>query len=598
MDAWPILASLPVQLSVIRSGWRCVTREPGLVTLSLTAVRRQAREPASVGQTGRTSGAADATRSGRSRSGGRWFDFTRVPVYAQDHPVAFVGAHERHADQVALLTAAGVANSPPASARATCQRQKVQPSAVWNMPLVGIAAGRSGRPLAPDVREDMEARFGHDFSAVRIHDDQVAHESAEAVGASAYTIGSDIVFRRGGYDPSSRAGRLTLAHELTHVLQQRAGPVDGAPAAEGVQISDPSDRFEREASANAERMISAATAGPDATVDPSAQATAARRAPSVPLSVQRCGGNSDCGCEDTEMAGRPSGLVLQRSGVPGKVTIQRACLSGAVCVAPPGSSTAFGTAVTSREAAARARRAAMSPARQRATGHTGPARALEHFISTQAPGLLASIHGIFIDQDMDPDVAASTQDCATMVPPITGATKPCVFVPAALNQQAFKFNTDPTATTIGGQSREDWRIGTVQTLVHEVQHVKYDTSISGTPVPAGVTSCSRADIDGELSELNAIMSEFPIAFRSVAAGAAVTDPAAVRLAHWFDTSVDNPGESIRGILTTIRCKCDCGDADKFVIETFNFVASSWSVAEKAAFNGELRKPGRGLNWPL
>ena len=58
----------------------------------------------------------------------------------------------------------------------------------------------------------------------------------------------------------------------------------------------------------------------------------------------------------------------------------------------------------------------------------------------------------------------------------------------APNQQAFKFNTDATATTIGGQPREGWRVDTVQTLVHEIQHVLYDTSISGTPPPAGVTS--------------------------------------------------------------------------------------------------------------
>ena len=200
--------------------------------------------------------------------------------------------------------------------------------------------------------------------------------------------------------------------------------------------------------------------------------------------------------------------------------------------------------MASLEAAARSRRAAMSPARQIAHGHTGPARALERLLNSQAPGLLGNIHGIFIDQDIDPDVAASTQDCASMIPPITGATKPCVFVPGALNQQAFTFNTDPAAATIGGQPREDWRVETVQTLVHEIQHVLYDTSISGRAVPAGVTSCSRTDVNSELSELNAIISEFPVAFRSVPVGAAAADPARVRLADWFDHSVNNPGESI------------------------------------------------------
>jgi hypothetical protein len=118
--------------------------------------------------------------------------------------------------------------------------------------------GSGGSPLAPELRTDMEARLGADFGAVRVHTDDKAHESATAVSAHAYTVGSDVVFQRGAYDPSSTAGRTTLAHELTHVVQQRSGPVEGTPAAGGISVSDPADRFEREASANAERAMSAA----------------------------------------------------------------------------------------------------------------------------------------------------------------------------------------------------------------------------------------------------------------------------------------------------------------------------------------------------
>src|SRR4029079_9887930 len=99
--------------------------------------------------------------------------------------------------------------------------------------------------------------LGADFSDVRVHDDAAAHESATSVGAQAYTVGSDVVFQRDAYDPSSAHGRTTLAHELTHVLQQRSGPVDGTSASGGIKVSDPSDRFEREASANAEQVMSA-----------------------------------------------------------------------------------------------------------------------------------------------------------------------------------------------------------------------------------------------------------------------------------------------------------------------------------------------------
>jgi hypothetical protein len=114
-----------------------------------------------------------------------------------------------------------------------------------------------GRPLEPDVREDMEARLGHDFSDVRVHDDSAAAASASAVNAHAYTVGSNLVFQRDKFDPSTPEGKTTLAHELTHVVQQRSGPVDGTSAPGGIKISDPADRFEREAAANADRVMAA-----------------------------------------------------------------------------------------------------------------------------------------------------------------------------------------------------------------------------------------------------------------------------------------------------------------------------------------------------
>jgi Domain of unknown function (DUF4157) len=71
----------------------------------------------------------------------------------------------------------------------------------------------------------MEGRFGHDFGDVRVHNDDAAHQSAKSVNAQAYTVGSDIVFQRDKYDPASESGKHMLAHELTHVVQQRSGPV-------------------------------------------------------------------------------------------------------------------------------------------------------------------------------------------------------------------------------------------------------------------------------------------------------------------------------------------------------------------------------------
>jgi hypothetical protein len=134
-----------------------------------------------------------------------------------------------------------------------------------------------GRPLEPDVRSDMESRLGHDFSDVRVHDDSAAAASASAVNAHAYTVGSNVVFQRDRYDPSSHEGRVTLAHELTHVVQQRSGPVDGTSAPGGIKVSDPADRFEREAAANADRVMSAPAPVQTSAVPTSASGPALQR---------------------------------------------------------------------------------------------------------------------------------------------------------------------------------------------------------------------------------------------------------------------------------------------------------------------------------
>ena len=86
------------------------------------------------------------------------------------------------------------------------------------------------RPLDAATRGQFERAWGHDFSAVRIHADDEAARSAEAVGAQAYTVGSDVAFADGRYAPDTDAGRRLLAHELTHVRQQAGAAGNGAIA--------------------------------------------------------------------------------------------------------------------------------------------------------------------------------------------------------------------------------------------------------------------------------------------------------------------------------------------------------------------------------
>ena len=78
-----------------------------------------------------------------------------------------------------------------------------------------------GQPLNAATRAYMEPRFGYDFSGVRVHTDAKAAESASAVNALAYTVGRDVVFGGGLYASTTHSGRRLLAHELTHVVQQR-----------------------------------------------------------------------------------------------------------------------------------------------------------------------------------------------------------------------------------------------------------------------------------------------------------------------------------------------------------------------------------------
>ncbi len=144
-----------------------------------------------------------------------------------------------------------------------------------------------GSPLDTDTRADLESRMGADFSDVRVHHDTAAHESAKGVGAHAYTVGNNVVFQRDAYDPSSPQGRTTLAHELTHVIQQRNGPVEGTEAPGGIRVSDPSDRFEQEAVANADRVL-AEPAPETASSAPAPVAVPAPAPVSTPVSaVQR-----------------------------------------------------------------------------------------------------------------------------------------------------------------------------------------------------------------------------------------------------------------------------------------------------------------------
>jgi hypothetical protein len=93
-------------------------------------------------------------------------------------------------------------------------------------PIVYDVLRSSGQPLDPETRAFFEPRFGQDFSRVRIHRDDLAGQSADAINAIAYAVGEHVVFRAGAYAPTTTEGRGILAHELTHVVQSPRSSVD------------------------------------------------------------------------------------------------------------------------------------------------------------------------------------------------------------------------------------------------------------------------------------------------------------------------------------------------------------------------------------
>lgn len=106
-----------------------------------------------------------------------------------------------------------------------------------------IAAARGrGAPLDPALQEQASGALGDSFADVRVHTDALASALARSVEARAFTTGSDIFFASGEFRPQSPGGRELIAHELTHVAQQR-----GAPVAGDMVVSQPGDALEREA---------------------------------------------------------------------------------------------------------------------------------------------------------------------------------------------------------------------------------------------------------------------------------------------------------------------------------------------------------------
>ena len=135
-------------------------------------------------------------------------------------------AYEQEADRVADRVTGG--SAAECGGGSTMASAPVQVQRTWDGAGDGIAVAdagtrSTGSALPRETRALMEARFGADFSAVRVHADAGAAVEAGMLGARAFTRGRDIVFGEAAYQPGTAPGRRLLAHELAHVVQQRRG---------------------------------------------------------------------------------------------------------------------------------------------------------------------------------------------------------------------------------------------------------------------------------------------------------------------------------------------------------------------------------------
>jgi outer membrane protein OmpA-like peptidoglycan-associated protein len=222
----------------------------GVLTVSVTAARSRPRDhPSAAGQHGAGRGLAPARprtpRDVRSGPAGALHSLQRT-----------IG--NRATSRLVQLSRAGRSGAldRPSSALAD-----------------GVTRGKgAGRPLDERTRGTMEARFGAPFGDVRVHTDLHAAQSASELGALAYTVGRDVFFGTGRYQPAQREGRRLLAHELTHVLQQASRSGSIRPG-----LSSRGDPAEQQAEQVADRLTVGAS--PVGALGPTSPASIQRAEP-------------------------------------------------------------------------------------------------------------------------------------------------------------------------------------------------------------------------------------------------------------------------------------------------------------------------------
>jgi hypothetical protein len=170
-------------------------------------------------------------------------------------------------------------------------------------------------------------------------------------------------------------------------------------------------------------------------------------------------------------------------------------------------------------------------------------------------------------------------------------------VPDVLDKQAKEYNAG--APTIDGLSRYSWATSTLQTVRHEQAHVEF-----GRDTPAGSRDTLSPDIfEYELSELNSILSEFPILFRRTMSSPSsqpsktetIEEPKTMAIRMWLDFQIFSPYEGIAGIVKKLKCTSSCADVEIAVSQVFDYQSKNWTEEEKQFYLQEITEANIG--WP-
>jgi hypothetical protein len=146
-------------------------------------------------------------------------DFRREQFFEQITSVSAASPSSR--EEAARRTAEIATTRRPAPQKASAPVTSLEPGPSTAPAELQARIEKISAPLPTSARKEMELRFGHDFSRVRVATDHEADTLSRSLGARAFTHGEKIVFADGEFALETAAGRHLLAHELTHVIQQR-----------------------------------------------------------------------------------------------------------------------------------------------------------------------------------------------------------------------------------------------------------------------------------------------------------------------------------------------------------------------------------------